>query len=177
MPSCEESRLMKNSRIFSLVGIAAVMLVIGTALGSVVFPMIKLETTTTTMLLRNSTSHQLPTVKETVTTYSTIFPNASGTITERIDVTYIARVKAYTSGTCSWVDAVITRESSSNSTEYIFPAINTNATRHEFLNFTVTTTTSTLLGISSTSTDTTITFNETQIANSTSTSAGCPTVV
>ena len=167
---------MKSSRILSLLGVAAVMLVIGTALGSVVFPTTKSETTTATVVRISSTSNQLLAVKETVTSYSTIFPNASATITERIDVTYIAHVKAYTSGTCSWV-APIVYGSSSNSTEYVFPAIDTNATRHEFLNFSVTTTTSTLPGIASTYTDTTITFNETQITYSTSRSSGCPTVV
>lgn len=162
---------MKRKTILPLIGVAAIMLVIGTALGSIAFPMTTEATTTTTQVRRNSTSVQPLTVNVTVTSYSTVFPIANHTITEKIDVTYIVHIKAYTSGTCSWVDATVFA-SASNSTE--FPTINfTQSAR--FLNFVVTTTTVTLSGMSSTHTDTTITFMQSESGNASS--VGCPTVV
>ncbi len=162
---------MKSSTILSLVGVAAVMLVIGTALGSIAFPMTKTETTTTTQRQWDTASNQPVTLKQTVTSYTTILPSANSTITERIDVKYVFHVKAYASGTCSWVAGTGMIEISSNSTEYLFPNVNVTGSVR-FLNFSVTTTTVTLTGSQSTLTDTTITLTQ-----SNSSSVGCPTVV
>ena len=77
-------------------------------------------------------------------------------------------------GHATWIDAVITSESSSNSTEYSFPTPNVTG-NDRFLNFSISTTTVTLSGLSITHTDTTKTFTQSQSSNSSSTS--CPTVV
>jgi len=68
---------MKGSTILSLVGVAAVMLVIGTALGSVTFPMTKNETTT---LLSSVTSTQ--------TSILTLISNVSGASYPIITITF-----------------------------------------------------------------------------------------
>jgi hypothetical protein len=125
---------MKGSTIFSLVGVAVTMLVIGTALGSVAFPMTKTETTT---LLSSFTSTQT----ETLTLISNVSGHASTTTltTEKeaqgITITEVLVIQTGTIGGSMYCSGNLTANEctgssveqilSGTSTSYIFPANST----------------------------------------------------
>jgi hypothetical protein len=111
------NHLMKSSTILYLVGVAAVMLVIGTALGSIAFPMTKTETTTF-----------LTSVTSTQTSTMTLISYVSGqyTITEEILQGSFATLTVYTSGNCTEFAGGVYVQMFENVTTFVFSSLPTN---------------------------------------------------
>jgi hypothetical protein len=178
---------MRRKTVLSIVGVAAVMLVIGTALGSVVFPLTKTEITITTQERRNSTSVQPVTVKETVTSYSTFnstltAPTATATqtitpviiaqgalnVTELVIINPIGHFDAFVCGTRTFLAGTYNVEKMIT-IEYIIQSI-ASGTSETFPNATVTTVTT--MGSTSSTNSTIETF--TSISQGTTVCAPIP---
>ena len=117
---------MKSSTIMSIVGVAAVMLVIGTALGSVTFSTTKTETTT---LLSSVTSTQTET--------QTLLSNVSGQLYPVITITYQGVFVYPVVGTCTTVSGKVTVEyyeaiGGYTTATYLFPSNYTNQLPDKF---------------------------------------------
>jgi hypothetical protein len=153
---------MKGSTILSLAGVALITLVVGTALGSVAFPMTRTETST---LLSSFTS----TRTDTQTLISSVSGNVSTTTltiekeVQGITITEIVVIQTGTIGGSMYCSGNLTANEctgssieqilSSSSTSYIFPANSTGiyfnatitqATSYESLTCPATTSTSTI---------------------------------
>lgn len=98
---------MKRSTLLSLVGVAVIMLVIGTALGSVAFPTTETETTTQTIV--------------STITKSSHFVVYSATVTKEILQEQFQHLQVLTSGNCTLEGGVVTLEDT-NTTEYLLPS-------------------------------------------------------
>jgi len=92
---------MKSSTILSLVGVAVIMLVIGTALGSVTFPMTKTETMTQTASPMTETETTTQTVSNTIIVSTTVTQSQTSTSSTTTSTSITCSISG--SGTGSYV--------------------------------------------------------------------------
>ncbi len=157
----------KNAAILSIVGVAAIVLVLGVALGSVIFP-----TTTTETIRTGYVSTQ--TVTQTVVQVSTLHDDQE-TITKQVIVQYVGSYNVYVFGNCTTGGGTLAAFPTTT-TSYILPN-DTNG----YLDVTIVTQETTIQGVSSISTFTIYTSLQPMIIaiqNGTSTSyltETCPT--
>jgi hypothetical protein len=92
---------MKSSTILSLVGVAVILLVIGTVLGSVAFPMTKTETTTQTAPPMTETQTTTQTVSNTIIVSTTVIQTQISTTSTTTSTSITCSISG--SGTGSYV--------------------------------------------------------------------------
>ena len=151
---------MKNETLLTVIGISAVMLVLGTALGSVAFPITETETLTHFETL---TVNQTTTLEKNLSneTYFVINSNSGNiTITKEIIKELVEQLSIDVSGNCTEPQGTAYIQNTTI-TRFVFPGVLTNSNE---INATITTVTLSFSGIGSTSL-TSVSFNISEYGN------------
>ena len=120
---------MKGSTILSIVGVVVVILVIGMALGSVIFPVTKTVTSTLSFPV---TSTRTEIVASTITesSYFVIYPgNVSATVTKEILEERVGGIQVEISGNCT-VSGGTGYLTNTTTTEYLLPSYVSNSSEN-----------------------------------------------
>jgi hypothetical protein len=157
---------MKNQTLLTTLGIAAIMLVLGTALGSVAFPMTKTQTSTNFETL---TVNHIMTLEKTQNngSYFVIYSsNGNLTITKEIIKELVEHLSIDVSGNCTVPQETIFIQNTTE-TRFVFLSFESGVSMNpNAVNATITTVTFSSSGIGSTSL-TTLSFNISQYGNAT----------